>query len=39
VTLGAHIRLDAPLLHMEGDLDAWKKGDGRVETVGEKERV
>ena len=39
MTLGARIRLNAPLLHIEGGLDAWKKGDGRVETVGEKERA
>src|ERR1700676_1238241 len=28
-----------PACHIEGGLDAWKKADGRVETVSEKERV
>jgi glyoxylase-like metal-dependent hydrolase (beta-lactamase superfamily II)/rhodanese-related sulfurtransferase len=28
-----------PACHIEGGLDAWKKADGRVETVSEKERA
>jgi sulfur dioxygenase len=28
-----------PACHIEGGLDAWKKSDGRIETVSEKERA